>query len=74
VDNEFLINLSSHHISLYSLTNAEFHGVWLIFNCTITHLSIKPSKHLIKEYIEDFYPPHLLENMNKIKEKVVKWI
>jgi len=63
-----LDNLSSHH-SHYFTTNAEFHGVWLIFNVPYTP-RLNPAETPIKE-IRRFLSPHLLENMNKIKEKVV---
>ena len=64
----FLNNLSSHH-SIYFTRNAEFHGIWLIFNAPYTP-RLNPAETPIKE-IRRFLSLHFLINTYEIKEKVV---
>ena len=64
-----LDNLSSHH-SIYFTTNANFHGIWLIFNAPYTP-RLNPAETPIKE-IRRYLSPNFLENIDKIKEKVLE--
>jgi len=65
----FLDNLSSHH-SIYFTRNAEFHGIWLIFNAPYTP-RLNPAETPIKE-IRRFLSHHFLINTDEIKEKVLE--
>lgn len=64
-----LDNLSSHH-SIYFTKNAEFHGIWLIFNAPYSP-RLNPAETPIKE-IRRYLSPYFLENVTEIKEKVVE--
>jgi transposase len=64
-----LDNLSSHH-SIYFTKNAEFHDIWLIFNAPYSP-RLNPAETPIKE-IRRYLSPYLLENIDKIKEKVLE--
>jgi transposase len=64
-----LDNLSSHH-SIYFTKNAEFHGIWLIFNAPYTP-RLNPAETPMKE-IRRYLSPHFLKNTTKIKEKILE--